>query len=111
MIPGACVRAGRRLVQGKGVIEVPNMAQPRLLPSKYTGHPSYAYRRGRDYAQDRGYPGCGAYGEHLFYAGSPGGYCPAKSPLYNLYPAGAPPLVMHHSTSVPAGYQRHTTYH
>jgi len=93
------------------VVEIAIRAQPRLLPSKYTGHPSYAYRRGRDYAQDRGYPGCGAYGEHLFYPGTPGGYCPAKSPLYNIYPAGPPPLVMHHSSSVPAGYQRHTSYY
>jgi len=93
------------------VVEVPIRAQPRLLPSKYVGPPSYAYRRGRDYAQDRGYPGCAAYGEHMYYPGNPGGYCPAKSPLYNIYPAGAPPLVMHHSSSVPAGYQRHTSYY
>jgi len=98
-------------MQGKGVVEIPVRARARLLPSKYTGHPSYAYRRGRDYAQDRGYPGCAAYGEHLYYPGSPGGYCPAKSPLYNIYPAGAPPLVMHHSTSVPAGFQLHTSYY
>ena len=67
-------------MQGKGVVEIPVRARARLLPSKYTGHPSYAYRRGRDYAHDRGYPGCAAYGEHLYYPGSPGGCLLYTSP-------------------------------
>jgi hypothetical protein len=94
--------------QGKGIIELPVAAKPALLPSKYTGHPSYAYHRGRDYAQERGHPGCGAFGEHLYYR-SP--ECPAKPILYSIYPAGGPPLTMHHAPIGPTGFQTHATYY
>ena len=43
--------------QGHGSIQLPVEAKPGVLPSMYTGHPSYAYPQGRDYATDRGYPG------------------------------------------------------
>jgi len=50
---------------GHGTIELPVEATSGVLPSMYTGHPSYAYPQGRDYAQDRGYPGNPAFGESL----------------------------------------------
>ena len=95
--------------QGKGPLWVPVTARAPLLPSKYTGHPSYAYPRGRDYAEDRGYPGCGAFGERLYYPDI-GGECPAKSRLYNIYPAAGPPIDMHCGAPPPIGYQTATTY-
>jgi len=45
-----------RLRPGKGKIEIPVGAKPGVVPSIYTGHPSYALPQGRDYAEDRGYP-------------------------------------------------------
>lgn len=42
---------------GHGSIQLPVEAKPGILPSMYTGHPTYAYPQGRDYATDRGYPG------------------------------------------------------
>lgn len=98
-----------QLTPGQGKVEVPTLARPTVLPSKYTGHPSYAFPQGRDYAEDRKYPGCGAYGEHLYYPGL-GGECPAKNPVYAHYPAGATPLGMHHATAAPTAFQVNTSY-
>jgi len=42
---------------GHGSIQLPVEAKQGILPSMYTGHPTYAYPQGRDYATDRGYPG------------------------------------------------------
>ena len=69
----------------------------------YTGHPSYAYPQGRDYAEDRGYPGNSEY-QHNGTGYSTGGECPARQPLNNEYPSGAPPLGMHHGGAYPTGF-------
>lgn len=98
-----------QLTPGKAKIEVPTLARPRILPSKYSGHPSYAFPQGRDYAEDRKFPGCGAFGEHLYYPDL-GGECPAKNPVYAHYPAGAAPLGMHFGTTAPTAFQVNTTY-
>ena len=60
-------------LQGHGKIELPVEAKPGVLPSIYTGHPSYAYPQGRDYAADRGYPAHPA-----FAAARQAGECPAR---------------------------------
>lgn len=85
---------------GFGNIEVPVEAKQGLLPSMYTGHPSYAYPQGRDYAEDRGYPGNSEY-QH---GPSSGGECPARPALVPEYPSGAPPLGMHHGGAYPTGF-------
>ena len=64
----------------------------------YTGHPSYAYPPGRDYATDRGYPGNGsADGD-----GAEG--FPARPPVEGSYPTGAPPLGMHQGGAHATGF-------
>jgi len=65
-------------VPGQGEIQIPKTAQPGVVPSVYTGHPSYAYPRDKTYAQVRGYPETEGYPEVTEPAGA--------------YPAGAPPL-------------------
>ena len=72
------------LSQGQGKIEIPVEAKQGVLPSMYTGHPSYAYPQGRTYADDRGYPGNSAYRENSFFADSRG-ECPTKPPLPTGY--------------------------
>lgn len=74
---------------GKGKIEIPVTAQPGVVPSMYTGHPSYAYPPGRDYALDRGYSTFNFSTE------------PA---IPSVYPAGAPPLGHHSGAPAPTGY-------
>jgi len=73
---------------GYGSIQLPVEAKPGLLPSMYTGHPSYAYPQGRDYATDRGYPG----------------NLPEFTGV-SEYPGGAPMLGRHHGTPAPTGFQ------
>jgi len=51
------VDSQRLQMPGHGTIHLPVEARQGVLPSMYTGHPSYAYPPGRDYATDRGYPG------------------------------------------------------
>nr|QJP04097.1 lophotrochin [Phoronopsis harmeri] len=68
----------RKTIPGYGAIEIPPEAQPGVVPSMYTGHPSYAYPRDRSFAQDRGYPGTEGY--------------PATIKEAPTYPAGAPPV-------------------
>lgn len=80
------VSAQQQQTPGYGKIDVPVTAKSGVLPSMYTGHPSYAYPQGRDYAHDRGYPGNGAY------MSSSG---PGTSGVSEPYPAGGPPLGMH----------------
>lgn len=75
-----------------GPIEIPVTAKAGVLPSMYTGHPSYAYPPGRDYATDRGYPGNSKYSEDP-------NHCVEGS-----YPTGAPPLGMHQGGPAPTGF-------
>lgn len=74
--------------QGHGKIEIPPEAQPGVVPSIYTGHPSYAYPADRSYDEDRGYPGNSSLGQSL-----PGDY-----------PKGAPPLGYHSGAPNPTGF-------
>ena len=77
-------------------------------PSLYHSHPSYAPPQGRDYAEDRGFPGNTVY-DHPSTNPFPQA-CPNKPPLDNVYPAGAPPLGIHQGGPAPTGYQGVTMY-
>jgi len=59
---------------------VPKTAQPGVVPSMYTGHPSYAYPRDKTYAEVRNYPETSGYADEF-----------VTEPAY---PAGAPPLTI-----------------
>ncbi|XP_067937147.1 uncharacterized protein [Watersipora subatra] len=63
---------------GHGEIKIPKTAQPGVVPSVYTGHPSYAYPQDKTYAEVRGYPETEGY--------------PQETEPEPAYPAGAPPL-------------------
>ena len=76
------------VLQGHGSIQLPVEAKPGVLPSMYTGHPSYAYPQGRDYATDRGYPG------------NPELDIMPQGP----YPTGAPPMGQHQGGPAPTGF-------
>ena len=78
--------------QGQGKIEVPPTAQPGVVPSIYTGHPSYAYPADKSYAEDRGYPGTIGF--------------PAKVEGPSHYPGGAPSLGSHSGAPAPTGFPR-----
>ena len=78
------------LFQGQGVIQIPPEAQPGVVPSIYTGHPSYAYPADLSYIQDRGYPGSAEY--------------PISESNIKPYPAGAPPLSYHSGAPNPTGF-------
>ncbi|XP_064599508.1 uncharacterized protein LOC135466039 [Liolophura sinensis] len=73
---------------GHGNIEMPITANAGVIPSVYTGHPSYAYPPDRTYEQDREYPG-----NTTFLSAGP-------------YPAGAPPLGHHSGAPAPTGFPR-----
>ena len=79
-------------IQGKGKVQIPIHATPGVVPSMYTGHPSYAYPRGRDYATDRGYPGARGFPDDR------------NESLGGTYPSGAPPLGMHQGNPAPTGF-------
>ena len=53
----------RRRRQGQGDVHIPVTARPAVLPSVYSGHPSYAFPQGRDYAEDRDYPANPTYAD------------------------------------------------
>lgn len=77
------------ILQGQGKIEIPPEAQPGVVPSVYTGHPSYAYPADKTYAQDRGYPG----------------NVPLTQPaMKHEYPDGAPPLGFHTGNPFSTGF-------
>ena len=78
--------------QGRGNIQIPVQAKQGIVPSMYTGHPTYAYPPGRDYATDRNYPGNDTYCEDG-----------AKTER-NFYPDGAPPLNMHQGGAHATGF-------
>lgn len=75
-------------VQGYGSIQLPVEAQPGVVPSIYTGHPSYAYPQGRDYASDRAYPG----------------NQDTTASLMGPFPAGAPPMGQHQGGPTSTGF-------
>lgn len=87
------------IFQAHGKIEIPVTAKAGLHPSMYTGHPSYAYPPGRDYATDRSYPGNEMYAEHSYQ-----GECPGRPEAEGIYPLGAPPLSMHQGGPAPTGF-------
>lgn len=79
-----------QMIPGRGKIEIPPEAQPGVVPSVYTGHPSYAYPLDKSYAADRGYPG----------------NVPLTQPVmqHETYPAGAPPLGFHTGNPFSTGF-------
>lgn len=77
-------------IPGHGAIQVPPEAQPGVVPSIYTGHPSYAYPPDMSYIQDRGYPGAAEF--------------PISESNIKPYPAGAPPLSYHSGAPNPTGF-------
>ncbi|KAK7114434.1 uncharacterized protein [Littorina saxatilis] len=77
---------------GHGKIEVPPTAKPSVVPSIYTGHPSYAYPVDKSYIEDRGYPGTVGF--------------PAKVVGPSHYPGGAPSLGNHGGAPAPTGFPR-----
>jgi len=93
-----------------GKLATPTLARLSVLPSRYTGHPSYAYPRGQDYAQAHGYPGCQVYTDEMYRPEPRGRECPAKYPLFAHYPAGAPPLWAAIGSATPVAFQTTTCY-
>ncbi|KAL5022885.1 hypothetical protein ScPMuIL_002040 [Solemya velum] len=79
-------------IPGKGKIEIPPAAQPGVIPSMYTGHPSYAYPADKSYIEDRGYPG------------NPG--FPTSVDGVLSYPSGGPPLGYHSGAPYPTGFPK-----
>jgi len=79
-------------IAGHGPIEVPPTAQPGVVPSIYTGHPSYAYPADKSYQDDRGYPGT---------VGFPAG---VDGPSH--YPGGAPSLGNNTGAPAPTGFPK-----
>lgn len=77
-------------IPGQGQIQIPPEAQPGVVPSIYTGHPSYAYPADLSYIQDRGYPGSTEF--------------PISESNIKPYPAGAPPLSYHSGAPNPTGF-------
>lgn len=78
------------MIPGKGKIEIPPEAQPGVVPSVYTGHPSYAYPADKSYAEDRGYPGNVSITQPVM--------------KHETYPAGAPPLGFHTGNPFSVGF-------
>ncbi|CAL1545752.1 unnamed protein product [Lymnaea stagnalis] len=76
---------------GHGKIKLLPTADPGLVPSLYTGHPSYAYPPDIAYADTRGYPGTSGF--------------PARVTATSDYPGGAPPLGNHSGAPAPTGFQ------
>lgn len=79
------------LLKGHGKIHVLPTADPGLVPSLYTGHPSYAYPADIAYADVRSYPGTSGF--------------PANITSTTNYPGGAPPLGNHSGAPAPTGFQ------
>ncbi|XP_045192741.2 uncharacterized protein LOC123549037 [Mercenaria mercenaria] len=77
-------------IPGQGQVQIAPQAQPGVVPSIYTGHPSYAYPPDMSYIKDRGYPGAA---EH-----------PVCESNIKPYPAGAPPLSYHSGAPNPTGF-------
>lgn len=77
-------------IPGQGQIQIPPAAQPGVVPSIYTGHPTYAYPSDISYIKDRGYPGSAEF--------------PISEANIKPYPAGAPPLSYHSGAPNPTGF-------
>ena len=87
--------------QGKGGIEVTCESKQGIVPSQYTGHPSYQYPQGRDYALDRGYPGQASMAGPGY---SMGPACSGRPQVASGYPAGAPLIGQHQSQAAATGF-------
>ncbi|XP_076449467.1 uncharacterized protein LOC143285904 [Babylonia areolata] len=79
-----------RSMPGKGRVEAPPYARVGVVPSIYTGHPSYAYPVDKSYGQEKGYPGTVGF--------------PAKEHGPRHYPGGAPALGNHSGAMYPTGF-------
>uniref|UniRef100_A0A0B6ZHP0 DUF4476 domain-containing protein n=1 Tax=Arion vulgaris TaxID=1028688 RepID=A0A0B6ZHP0_9EUPU len=75
---------------GHGKIQLIPSANPGIIPSIYTGHPSYAYPPDIPYAEIRSYPGTAGF--------------PARFSASTDYPGGAPPLGHHSGAPAPTGF-------
>ncbi|CAD5117936.1 DgyrCDS6680 [Dimorphilus gyrociliatus] len=87
---------------GGGKLLLPALAKTDVSPSTYSGHPSYAYKQGRDYAADRGYPG-NPFSEGSWF-NETGGECPARPAVEGIYPTGAPLSGQHQAAQAPVGF-------
>ncbi|XP_074644139.1 uncharacterized protein LOC141900991 isoform X3 [Tubulanus polymorphus] len=77
---------------GHGAIEIPPQAQAGVVPSIYTGHPSYAYPKDKSYIETRGYPGAPSFLDEDDYV------------RFLPYSGGAPPLGYHSGQPNPVGF-------
>lgn len=75
---------------GHGTISLLPAADPSIIPSLYTGHPSYAYPPDASYAEERNYTGTTGFPVQV-------------NSTYN-YPGGAPPLGNHSGAPAPTGF-------
>nr|QJP04095.1 lophotrochin [Terebratalia transversa] len=80
----------RKSIPGQGEIAIPPQADPGIVPSVYTSHPSYAYIPARGYAEDRQYPSARGFPEDVTFQ--------------SVYPAGAPPMGFHGGAPAPTGF-------
>ncbi|KAH9515594.1 hypothetical protein Btru_011514 [Bulinus truncatus] len=77
---------------GHGKINILPSADPTVIPSLYTGHPSYAYPPDIAYADVRSYPGTSGFQSQVTASSD--------------YPGGAPPLGHHSGAPAPTGFQK-----
>ncbi|CAG5134729.1 unnamed protein product [Candidula unifasciata] len=75
---------------GHGKVRLIPAAEQGLIPSIYTGHPSYAYPPDIPYTQIRSYPGTSGF--------------PTRVSATSDYPGGAPPLGYHSGAPAPVGF-------
>ncbi|BFZ19314.1 hypothetical protein BsWGS_22353 [Bradybaena similaris] len=75
---------------GHGKVRLIPAAEQGMIPSIYTGHPSYAYPPDIPYAQIRSYPGTSGF--------------PTRVSATTDYPGGAPPLGYHSGAPAPVGF-------
>lgn len=87
---------------GGGKLLLPALAKSDVSPSQYSGHPSYAYKPGRDYARDRGYPG-NHFSEGNWFNDT-GSECPARPAVEGIYPKGAPLIGQHQAAQASVGF-------
>ncbi|CAH1779492.1 unnamed protein product [Owenia fusiformis] len=79
-----------RMKAGGGKIDIPVGATPGVIPSMYTGHPSYAYPQGRTFSEDRQYPGSPTF--------------PPSAAGITGAPTGAPPSGYYSGAPAPTGF-------
>ncbi|PVD20437.1 hypothetical protein C0Q70_18592 [Pomacea canaliculata] len=77
---------------GPGKINIPVTAKQGVVPSIYTGHPSYAYPVDKTYDESHHFPGTVGF--------------PARVEGPSVYPGGAPPLGRHSGVPASTGFPK-----